>query len=238
LHAIGEKGGKPVPPLNLAGDFGGGALYLAFGIVCGILEARRSGRGQVVDAAMLDGAASLMSVFYGMYAAGFWQDARGVNLLDSGAPFYDTYETKDGRWIALGSLEAEFYRALLEKLDIAGEDASAPLDRTRWSGMKEKIATVIRTRTRDEWDTLLLGTDVCYAPVLSLSEAPHHPHNLARQVFVDIDGVRQPAPAPRFSLTSPEIQSPPRGPDSEAVLKDWAFSDDEIASLKTAGAIE
>jgi alpha-methylacyl-CoA racemase len=237
LHAIGAKDGKPIPPLNLAGDFGGGALYLAFGIVCGILEARHSGKGQVIDAAMVDGAASLMSVFYGMHAAGFWEDARGVNLLDSGAPFYDTYQTKDGKWIALGPLEAEFFRELLERLGIADEDANTRLDRARWPEVKEKIAAVVKTRTRDEWDALLLGTDACYAPVLSLSEAPRHPHNVARQVFVDVDGVTQPAPAPRFSRTSPEIQGPPRGPESEAVLKNWGFSEGEIASLKAADAI-
>jgi alpha-methylacyl-CoA racemase len=237
LHAIGARDGKPIPPLNLVGDFGGGALYLAFGTVCGILEARRSGRGQVVDAAMVDGAASLMSVFYGMHAAGFWQDARGVNLLDSGAPFYDTYETKDAKWIAIGSLEAEFYGQLLDKLGIVDNDANAQFDRARWPQAKEKIAAVIGTRTRDEWDQLLLGTDACYAPVLSLSEAPRHPHNAARGVFVDVDGVTQPAPAPRFSATPAEIQGSPRGPDSEAVLKDWGFTDDEVACLKAAGAI-
>lgn len=237
LHAIGTKDGKPVPPLNLVGDYGGGALYLAFGVVCGILEARRSGRGQVVDAAMVDGAASLMSAFYGMYAAGVWHDERGVNLLDSGAPFYDTYQTKDAKWIALGSLEAEFYRALLDKLGIADVDADARFDRGRWPNVREKIAAVIRTRTRDEWDRLLLGTDACYAPVLSLSEAPQHPHNVARNVFVDVEGVTQPAPAPRFSVTPAEIQGPPRGPESEAVLSDWGFSDDEISALKSSDAI-
>jgi alpha-methylacyl-CoA racemase len=237
LHAIGTKDGKPVPPLNLVGDFGGGALYLALGIVCAILEARRSGKGQVVDAAMVDGAASLMSVFYGMHAAGFWQDARGVNLLDSGAPFYDTYETKDAKWVALGSLEAEFYRDLVDRLGIADADADTRFDRARWPEAKAKIAAVIRTRTREEWDQLLLGTDVCYAPVLSLSEAPRHPHNAARGVVVDVDGVTQPAPAPRFSATPAKIQGPPCGPNSEAVLKDWGFSDEEIASLKTADVI-
>ena len=237
LHAIGAKDGKPIPPLNLVGDYGGGALYLALGLVCGILEARRSGKGQVVDAAMVDGAASLMSAFYGMYAAGYWQDARGVNLLDSGAPFYDTYETSDGKWIALGPLEAEFYRALLEKLGIADVDADARFDRARWPQVKEKIASVIRTRTRNEWDAALLGTDVCYAPVLSLSEAANHPHNVARKVFVEFDGATQPAPAPRFSRTPPEIQIPPRGPETEAVLTDWGFSEDEISALKAADAI-
>jgi alpha-methylacyl-CoA racemase len=237
LHAIGEKGGKPIPPLNLVGDFGGGALYLAFGIACGLLEARRSGKGQMVDAAMLDGAASLMSVFYGLYAAGIWQDSRGVNLLDSGAPFYDTYETKDGKWIAIGPLEAEFYRQLLERLPITDEDVNARHDRARWPQTKEKIASIIKTKTRDEWDAILLGTDVCYAPVLSLSEAPRHPHNLAREVFIEVDGVTQPAPAPRFSATKGVVQGPPRGPETESVLKDWGFLPEEIASLKTADAI-
>ena len=232
LHAIGEKGGKPIPPLNLVGDFGGGALYLVFGIACGLLEAQRSGKGQVVDAAMLDGAASLMSVFYGLHAAGIWQDARGVNLLDSGAPFYGTYETKDRKWIAIGSLEAEFYRQLVEKLPIADADMNARYDRARWPQTKEKIASIVKTKTRDEWDAILLGTDVCYAPVLSLSEAPRHPHSVAREGFVDVDGVTQPAPAPRFSVTKPDVQGPPRGPETEAVLKDWEFSSDDIARLQ------
>ena len=237
LHAIGTRDGKPIPPLNLVGDYGGGALYLAFGIVCGILEAQRSGKGQVVDAAMVDGAASLMSAFYGMYAAGFWQDARGTNLLDTGAPFYDTYETRDGKWVALGPLEAEFYQTLLGKLGIEDVDADARFDRARWPEVKEKIARVIRTRTRDEWDRLLLGTDACYAPVLSLFEAPRHPHNVARNLFVEIDGVTQPAPAPRFSATPAEIQGPPRGAETEAVLKGWGFSQAEIDRLSTADAI-
>lgn len=237
LHAIGTRDGKPVPPLNLVGDYGGGALYLALGVVCAILEARRSGKGQVVDVAMVDGAASLMSASYGMYAAGFWQDARGVNLLDSGAPFYDTFETKDGKWIALGPLEAEFYRELLERLGISHESVEMRMERARWPQIKEKIAGVIRTRTRDEWDELLRGTDVCYAPVLSLSEAPHHPHNVARGVFVAVDGVTQPAPAPRFSRTPAEIQCPPRGPENESVLIDWGFSGEEIAALKSANVI-
>jgi alpha-methylacyl-CoA racemase len=236
LHAIGTPQ-KPVPPLNLVGDYGGGALYLAFGVVCGILEAQRSGKGQVVDAAMVDGAASLMTAFYGMHAAGFWRDARGVNLLDSGAPFYDTYETKDGKWIALGPLEAEFYGAFVAKLGIADAGAEARFDRARWPEMKDRIAAIIKTRTRDEWDRLLLGTDVCYAPVLSLAEAPLHPHNVAREVFVAVDGVTQPAPAPRFSATPGSIQGPPRGAESEAVLRDWDFSHDEIAALQSAAVI-
>ena len=238
LHAIGSRDGKPVPPLNLAGDFGGGALYLAFGVVCAILHARSTGQGQVVDAAMLDGATSLMSVFYGLHAAGFWQDSRGVNLLDSGAPFYDTYETLDEKWVALGPLEGAFYRTLMEKLGIADADPDARMDRARWPEMNRNIAAIIKTRTRDDWDAMLLGSDACYAPVLSLAEAPHHPHNVARCLFVEVDGVIQPAPAPRFSITTADVQGPPQGPDTEAVLKDWGFSQSEIAQLKSSDAIE
>jgi alpha-methylacyl-CoA racemase len=237
LHAIGSPGGKPVPPLNLAGDFGGGALYLALGIVCGILEARSSGKGQVIDAAMTDGAASLMAVFYGMLASGIWQDERGVNLLDSGAHFYDTYETRDGKYIAIGALEPQFYRALLERAGIADARFEAQMDRTSWPALKEKLAAVFKTKTRDEWDAIMLGSDVCYAPVLSLAEAPKHPHNVARGTFVEIDGVTQPAPAPRFNRTPPEIAHGPRSADNEATLAAWGFSTEEIGALTSAGAI-
>ncbi len=237
LHAIGNATGKPVPPLNLVGDFGGGALYLAFGVVCGILEAKRSGRGQVVDAAMTDGAASLMAMFYGMAAAGVWQDQRGVNMLDSGTHFYDTYETKDGKWISLGSIEPQFYRELLEKTGISDPAFTAQMDRTAWPALKGKIAAVIKTKTRDEWDAIMLGSDVCYAPVLSLSEAPKHPHNAARETFIEIGGVVQPAPAPRFSRTKPEVKGPPCEADSEKALSAWGFSTTDIAALKDAGAI-
>src|SRR6185312_14743888 len=192
LHGIGNAGKKPVPPLNLVGDFGGGALYLAFGIVCGLVEAKRSGKGQVVDAAMTDGAASLMSMFYGMNAMGFWQDTRGVNLLDSGAHFYDTYETKDGKYVAIGSIEPQFYRELLEKTGITDSAFEMQMNPQGWADLKEKLANVIKTKTRDEWDAIMLGSDVCYAPVLSLKEAPKHPHNVARETFVEIDGVVQP----------------------------------------------
>lgn len=237
LHGIGHSDSKPVPPLNLVGDFGGGALYLAFGIVCGILEARKSGKGQVVDAAMTDGAASLMAMFYGMAAGGIWQDRRGVNLLDSGAHFYDTYETRDGKWVALGSIEPQFYRELLEKTGIADKAFEAQMDRSAWPALKEKIAAVIKTKTRDEWDALMLGSDVCYAPVLSLAEAPRHPHNVARKTFIEVDGVVQPAPAPRFSRTPPEVQCGPREADSEGALSSWGFSKDEIGALKATGAV-
>ena len=237
LHGIGNADSKPVPPLNLVGDFGGGALYLAFGVVCGILEARKSGRGQVVDAAMTDGAASLMAMFYGMSAAGFWQDARGVNLLDSGAHFYDTYETSDGRWIALGAIEPQFYRELLEKTGIADPAFEAQMDRASWPKLKARLAAVVKTKTRDEWDAIMLGSDVCYAPVLSLAEAPKHPHNVARKTFEDVDGVVQPAPAPRFSRTPPEIQRIPNATDAKAALSAWGFSSAEIDGLTGAGAV-
>ena len=237
LHAIGPKEGKPVPPLNLVGDFGGGALYLAFGIVCGIVEARKSGKGQVVDAAMTDGAASLMAMFYGMTSLGMWADKRGANLLDSGAHFYDTYETRDGKHIALGSIEPQFYRELVEKAALTDPAFQTQMDRNAWPALKEKLAAVIKTKTRDEWDKIMLGSDVCYAPVLSLHEAPSHPHNVARKTFIAIDGVTQPAPAPRFSRTVPEVQGPPEAANNEVALKAWGFSEGDIAELSRSGAI-
>jgi alpha-methylacyl-CoA racemase len=237
LHAIGNAGGKPVPPLNLVGDFGGGALYLALGVVSALLEASRSGKGQVVDAAMTDGAASLMAMFYGMSAAGMWQDKRGVNMLDSGTHFYDTYETRDGKWISLGSIEPQFYREMLEKTGITDLDFGAQMDRNAWPALKDKIAAVIRTKTRDEWDAIMLGSDVCYAPVLSLAEAPQHPHNVARETFVEIDGITQPAPAPRFSRTPTSVRSVPEGANNRAALGSWGFSPNDIETLETAGAI-
>jgi len=237
LHGIGHKNGKPVPPLNLVGDFGGGALYLAFGLVCGLLEAKKSGKGQVVDAAMTDGAASLMAMFYGMHAMGMWRDERGRNLLDSGAHFYDTYETKDGKYVALGSIEPQFYKELLEKTGIADPAFAAQMDRDAWPALKEKLAAVIQTKTRDEWDAIMLGSDVCYAPVLSLAEAPRHPHNAARRTFVEIAGVVQPAPAPRFSRTAPEVQGPPQPADNDAALSAWGFAASDIDALRAAGAI-
>ncbi len=236
LHGIGNARAKPVPPLNLVGDFGGGALYLAFGIVCGILEAKKSGKGQVVDTAMTDGAASLMAMFYGMKAMGFWQDERGVNLLDSGAHFYDTYETKDGKFVAIGSIEPQFYRELIEKTGIDDPAFAAQMDRNAWPSLKEKLAAVIKTKTRDEWDAIMLGSDVCYAPVLSLAEAPKHPHNVARETFVEIGGVTQPAPAPRFSRTAPQVQGPPEAATASAILN-WGFSQNEIDALQSGGAV-
>jgi alpha-methylacyl-CoA racemase len=237
LHAIGNAGEKPVPPLNLVGDFGGGALYLALGVVSALLEAGRSGKGQVVDAAMTDGAASLMAMFYGMNAAGMWQDNRGVNMLDSGTHFYDTYETKDGKWISLGSIEPQFYRELLEKTGITDPEFAAQMDRNAWPSLKKKITDVIKTKSRDEWDAIMLGSDVCYAPVLSLTEAPKHPHNTARKTFVEVEGITQPAPAPRFSRTPSAVQGPPEGANNHAALGAWGFSADDIRALEVAGAI-
>lgn len=238
LHAIGESKGRPVPPLNLVGDFGGGALYLAFGIVCGILEAKKSGKGQVVDSAMTDGAASLMTMFYGMLASKFWEDKRDSNLLDGGAYFYGTYETKDGKWIAIGSLEPQFYQELMQKTGLGSDPAFGhQMDRANWPALKEKLAAVFKTKTRDEWDAIMLGSDVCYAPVLSLREAPEHPHNVARNTFVDVAGIIQPASAPRFSRTAPEVQGPPQSPNNEAALSHWGFDAGEIEKLKSAGAI-
>lgn len=239
LHAIGRKGAKPVPPLNLVGDFGGGALYLAFGMACGLFEARGSGKGQVVDAAMTDGAASLMAMFYGFMGAGMWSDHKGENLLDGGAHFYDTYETSDGKWVAIGSIEPQFYALLLEKTGINDPAFQAQMDRKAWPDLKEKLAAIIKTKSRDEWDRIMQGTDVCYAPVLSLKEAPHHPHNRARETFVEIEGVVQPNVAPRFSRTVPRVQgaAPNAGAHNESALVDWGFSKDEVEALRAAGGI-
>jgi alpha-methylacyl-CoA racemase len=239
LHSVGAAGGPPAIPLNLAGDFGGGSLYLALGVVSAILESKRSGEGQVVDAAMVDGSASLMTLFYGMLASGYWKDERGVNRLDSGAPWYNVYETKDGRWISVGSNEARFWRNTLQVLGLREEGMPDQHDRSRWPEVHAKFAEVFRTRTRDEWCALADGREVCFAPVMSLSEAPDHPHLRARQTFVERDGVVQPAPAPRFSRTPGAIQHAPARPGehTEAALGDWGFSAEELTALREAGAI-
>jgi alpha-methylacyl-CoA racemase len=234
LHAIGRAGERPVPPLNLVGDFGGGALYLAVGILSALLETSRSGRGQVVDAAMVDGAASLLTMFYGMAAAGTWFDERGVNLLDGGAPFYDVYETADGKHLAVGALEPRFYAELLRLTGLSDQDLPEQADLFRWPELRQRFADVFRTRTRDEWCRILEGTEACVAPVLSLSEAPGHPHMAARGTFVEVDGVTQPAPAPRFSRTPGAIQRPPEPPGASTgeVLADWGFAAEEIDQLR------
>jgi len=239
LHTFGGKGQKPVPPLNLVGDFGGGGMLLAFGLVCALFEARNSGRGQVVDAAMVEGSAALMAMIYGLKAAGFWTDERGVNLLDGGAHFYDTYETADGKYVSIGSIEPQFYELLLQHAGIEDPDFKDQLDQKKWPLLKEKITAIFKTKSRDEWCRIMEGTDICFAPVLSLDEAPDHPQNLARKTFIDVDGVLQPAPAPRFSQTPPELQGPPPKPGehTKAVLAEFGFSTDEIEGLAAAGAI-
>jgi alpha-methylacyl-CoA racemase len=239
LHAIGEAGRAPVPPLNLVGDLGGGALYLALGMVSAILEARSSGRGQVVDAAMTEGAASLMALIFGLHAAGLWTDQRQDNRLDGGAPWYSVYQTKDGGYIALGSNEPRFYAETLDLLNLRDAGLSGQHDKAGWPVMRDLFAAAFRTRTRDEWCRLAEGREICLSPVLSLGEAPHHPHNLARDAFVERDGVLQPAPAPRFSRTVAEVVQGPAqvGEHSRVALGDWGFSETEVAGLIAAGAV-
>jgi alpha-methylacyl-CoA racemase len=239
LHAIGRKGEKPVPPLNLVGDFGGGGLLLAYGIVCALVERVSSGKGQVVDAAMVDGAATLMAMFYGALQSGWWTDERGVNMLDSGSHFYDTYETRDGKYVAIGSIEPQFYALLLKLTGLAGEDLPSQFDRQRWPEMRTKLAAIFKSKTRDEWCTIMEGTDVCFAPVLTLHEAPRSPHALAREAFREVAGVVQPAPAPRFSRTTPQLERPPAHPGehTDEALRDWGFGAEEIARLRAGKAI-
>ncbi len=239
LHSIGRKGDRPVPPLNLVGDFGGGALYLALGIVAGLLEAQKSGKGQVVDAAMVDGASSLMTAIYGIKAAGVWTDNRGENLLDTGAHFYEVYETSDGKFISVGSIEAKFYEELLELSGLKGQELPHQMDRTAWPAMKDRLARIFKSKTRDEWCKIMEGSDVCFAPVLSMEEAPRHPHNRHRATFVEMDGVVQPGPAPRFSRTPGKIQRPPASPGEHTneALRDWGFSGAELEKLAAQGAI-
>ncbi|MFP3944664.1 MAG: CaiB/BaiF CoA transferase family protein, partial [Alphaproteobacteria bacterium] len=238
LHAIGRRGQGPVPPLNLVGDFGGGALYLALGVTAGLFEAQRSGKGQVIDAAMTDGSASLMAMFYGFMGAGLMEDERGVNLLDSGAHFYDVYECSDGKYVAVGSIEPQFYALLLEKAGIDDPEFQDQMNREKWPELKTKLAEVFLTKKRKEWVEIMEGTDVCFAPVLSLSEAPKHEHNRARRTLTERDGVMQPGAAPRFSRTPSRIQGPPPaiGQHTEEILRDWGL-EAEIAALRDEGAI-
>ncbi|HLB06501.1 MAG TPA: CaiB/BaiF CoA-transferase family protein [Alphaproteobacteria bacterium] len=239
LHAIGRKGEAPVPPLNLVGDFGGGGMFLAFGVVCALLEAQRSGKGQVVDAAMVDGSATLMALMYGMFAQGAWKDERGVNVLDTGAPWYDTYQTKDGKWLSVGAIEARFYEEFVTKLGLKMSELPKQHDRKGWPDLRRRFADTIATKTRDEWERIFAGSDACVAPILALSEVADHPHNAARATFSRRDGVLQPAPAPRFSRTVPEMGGPPRkaGTDTEAVLRDFGYTAGEIAALRESGVI-
>ncbi len=239
LHAIGEQGRAPAIPLNLVGDFGGGGLMLAFGIVCALLESKTSGAGQVVDAAMVDGASSLGAMIYGMAASGIWGPERGTNLLDGGAPFYDVYETADGRHVAVGAIEPQFYASLLGVLGLPADDAAVQFDTSMWQSTRERFAAVFRTRTRDEWASAFAGTDACVAPVLSMWEAPSHPQMAARSTLTDIDGVTQPAPAPRFSRTPGSVRHPPGVPGAAtaAILEGAGFSRAEIERLRSAGAV-
>ncbi|MCU0271143.1 MAG: CoA transferase [Acidimicrobiales bacterium] len=240
LWPIGRSGERPLPPLNLVGDFGGGGMLLAFGLVCGLLEARTSGQGQVVDAAMVDGAAVLMTMFHAFRAMGIWEDERGTNLLDTGAHFYEVYETSDGKYVSVGAIERQFYEELLRLTGLDQvDDLPHQNDKAQWPVMKERLAELFRTRTRDEWCELLEGSDACFAPVLSMGEAPEHPHNHHRRTFVTRNGVVQPAPAPRFSRTPGDVQRPPSfpGQHTDEVLAEWGAGAERIAALRAAGAI-
>jgi alpha-methylacyl-CoA racemase len=240
LHAIGRRNDEPpVPPLNLIGDFGGGGMFLAFGVVCALLEAQKSGQGQIVDATMVDGAAYLMGAMFGLFAQGSWRDERGVNVLDGGAPWYNVYRTKDGKWLSVGAIEQRFYAEFVKKLGLDPAQLPAQHDRQGWPVLAQRFREVIATRTREEWEAVFTGSDACVAPVLSLAEVEQHPHNKARNTFLRRDGVLQPAPAPRFSRSEPEVGLSPRplGADSDAVLGDWGFNAAEIAELRGAGII-
>ena len=239
LDSIGRRGEAPVPPLNLVGDFGGGGLMLAFGLVAALLEAQRSGQGQVIDAAMVDGAASLMTMMHSFRAMGLWNDERGTNMLDTGAHYYDVYETADGKYVSIGSIEPQFYAELLRLTGLEGEELPWQQDRNEWPAMKERLAGIFRSKTRDEWCALMEGSDVCFAPVLSMGEAPQHPHNVHRGTFVDVAGITQPGPAPRFSRTPGEIRRPPAhaGQHTDEVLTESGVDADRLAKLREAGAI-
>ncbi len=247
LHLIGSPGGRPVPPLNLVGDFGGGGMLLLAGVLAALIEAGRSGRGQIVDAAMVDGSVALLAMFFGLRAQGLFTDATGENFLAGAAPFYDTYETRDGKYVAIGSLEPAFFALLLKKLGLDPDEfgdaglagVADPQSRRKWPQLRAALAEAFRSRSRDEWRELLEGSDVCFAPVLTLGEAAGHPHNAARGTFVDVDGIVQNAPAPRFSRTAPARPGGPRPPgaDTLAVLEEAGYSASEIASLRRDNAI-
>jgi alpha-methylacyl-CoA racemase len=223
LHGIGRRGSAPVPPLNLVGDLGGGALFLVAGILAALFERARSGAGQVVDASMVEGSALLMTPFFGLLAAGEWRDRHGENSLDSGAHFYDVYETLDGLHVAVGAVEDRFYRELMGHLGLAAEEAGARFDRATWAERKREVAAAIRSKTRAQWVTLFENSDACFTPVLSMRDAPRHPHNCSRGTFIEVDGVVQPAPAPRFSRTPASVPHPPGRclATVDAVLRDW-----------------
>lgn len=239
LHSIGPAQGKPTVPLNLIGDFGGGALYLAMGMLAAIIEAGKSGQGQVVDTAMVDGVASLMTMQYGLMQMGMWKHPRGENLLDGGAPYYDVYETSDKRHVSVGAIERRFYDELLQRMGLEAEALPGQNDRRGWQQLRERLAEVFATRTRDEWCVVFEGSDACFAPVLDPIEAVTHPHNVARGVYTQVDGVTQPQPVPRFSRTMSALRNPPPAPGSDTaqVLADWGFDANNIASLQAIGAV-
>jgi alpha-methylacyl-CoA racemase len=239
LSTIGSAGGPPVPPLNLVGDFGGGALYLAMGVLAGIISARATGQGQVIDCSMVEGSASLMTSMYGALASGAWIEQRGHNRTDGGAPYYHVYETKDGEHVAIGSIEPQFYKLLLTHTGLEGAELPPQSDRAAWPGMQQRFAAIFKQKTRAEWVEIMQGTDICFAPVLRMSEAVKHAHNGHRDSFVEVDGIAQPAPAPRFLGTPSRVQRPPArtGENTDEVLKDWGFSSAEIATLHQNGAI-
>jgi len=239
LAAFGKAGGPPVPPLNIVGDFGGGGLLLAYGIACALVEASRSGKGQVVDAAMVDGTAMLMAPFYAARQIGFWSDERGTNMLDTGAPFYDTYECADGGYVAVGAIEPQFYAELLDGLGLDANALPNRDDREKWDDLRVIFAKCFGARTRDEWAEAFAGRDACVAPVLSLAEAPEHPHNVARATFVEVDGVRHPAPAPRLDRTpgALAVKACYAGQHTDDVLDELGYARDEAAELRARGAI-
>ena len=239
LGAMGYADRPPAPPLNLVGDFGGGAMYLLTGILAALVERATSGQGQIIDAAMTDGTASLLSPFFGLMAMNMWTTDRFSNRLDGGAFYYGSYECSDGRYISIGSLEPQFYALLLEKAEITDPEFQEQLDEAAWPAKREKLIQLFKSKTRKQWCDIMEGTDVCFAPVLDLKEAPNHPHNIDRKTFVELDGVVQPAPAPRFSRTQGEIQGPAAmaGEHTREVLSAWNFSDQEIGELQAARAI-
>jgi len=239
LEPIGRAGERPLPPLNLVGDFGGGGMLLAFGMVAAILSARQTGKGQVVDAAMVDGAAALTTMVYTLRQAGVWQDERGTNLLDTGAHFYEVYETADGGYLGVGAIEPQFYAELVERMGLGGEELPGQMDRGAWPAMKERFAAVFASRTRAEWEAVFDGSDACVAPVLSFDEARSHPHNVERGTFTEVAGVVQPAPAPRFGGTPGAIRRPPPNPGQygDEALGDWGLDTDEIDALRRSGAV-
>jgi alpha-methylacyl-CoA racemase len=240
LFHFGRKGEAPTFPMNMVGDFGGGGMLLAYGMLAGLLHAARTGEGQVIDAAMVDGTAALMMMFHAFKAMGIFEETRGDNMLDSGAHFYDVYETADGEYVSIGSIEPQFYAELLRLTGLEGESLPHQMDKSQWGPMKDRLRDVFKAKTRDEWCSIMEATDVCFAPVLRMSEAVAHPHNVAREMFIERNGIVQPAPAPRFSATPGEVQRPPAhaGQHTSEILGDWlGLDDDEAAKLKASGAI-